>query len=68
VRHRLTAHGARLRAEGQALVDTVLHASFQNLSATELDQLGELLDKALRNEPDQARDDIRPSGRSRRGR
>src|SRR5215475_5153649 len=51
VRHRLTAHGARLRAEGQARVDNVLQASLQNLSATELDQLGELLDKALSHDP-----------------
>ena len=51
VRHRLTAQGARLRAEGQALVDAVLQASFQNLSAAELGQLGELLDKALSCDP-----------------
>lgn len=51
VRHRLTDEGARLRAEGQALVDAVLEASFQNLSATELDQLGDLLDKALASDP-----------------
>jgi DNA-binding MarR family transcriptional regulator len=68
VRHRLTAHGARLRAEGQALVDVVLQASFQELSAAELDQLGKLLDKALRRDPIQSLDDIRPSGRSRRAR
>jgi len=63
VRHRLTARGARLRAEGQALVDTVLQASFQNLSAAELNQLGELLDKALGHDPIQALPDIRPSAR-----
>jgi len=64
VRHRLTALGARLRAEGQALVDAVLQASFQTLSATELDQLGELLDKALRRDPVQALDDVRRFERS----
>ncbi|WP_410641697.1 MarR family winged helix-turn-helix transcriptional regulator [Amycolatopsis sp. lyj-346] len=47
VRHRLTEEGARLRAEGQDLVDAVVESSFRDLSATQLDQLGELLDRAL---------------------
>ncbi|MGW3041144.1 MarR family winged helix-turn-helix transcriptional regulator [Kitasatospora sp. NPDC001159] len=51
VRHRITEEGARLRAEGQAIADALLTSSFQNLSATELDQLGALLDKALGSDP-----------------
>jgi DNA-binding MarR family transcriptional regulator len=51
VRHRLTAEGARLRADGQALVDSSLRASFRNLSVAELGQLGELLNKALGCDP-----------------
>ncbi|MFB9687427.1 MarR family winged helix-turn-helix transcriptional regulator [Amycolatopsis plumensis] len=47
VRHRLTAEGARLRAEGQKLVDGIAESSFGALSAAELDQLGELLERAL---------------------
>ena len=47
VRHRLTEEGARLRAAGQDLVDEVVAASFQHLSAAQVDQLGELLTIAL---------------------
>ncbi|WIX98862.1 MarR family transcriptional regulator [Amycolatopsis mongoliensis] len=51
VRHRLTEEGARLRAEGQELVDAVAESSFRDLSAAQLDQLGELLDRALGPDP-----------------
>jgi DNA-binding MarR family transcriptional regulator len=51
VRHRLTEEGARLRAGGQDLVDAVSESSFRDLSATQLDQLGELLDVALGADP-----------------
>lgn len=51
VRHRLTEKGARLRAEGQDLVDAVAESSFHDLSQAQLDQLGELLDRALGPDP-----------------
>jgi DNA-binding MarR family transcriptional regulator len=51
VRHRLTPEGARLRAEGQELVDGIAESSFRDLSEAELDQLGELLDRALGPDP-----------------
>jgi len=51
VRHRLTEEGARLRAAGQELVDTVVESSFQDLSPAQLDQLGHLLDLALGADP-----------------
>ncbi|MEU0793520.1 MarR family winged helix-turn-helix transcriptional regulator [Amycolatopsis sp. NPDC005961] len=51
VRHRLTEEGARLRAEGQSLVDAVAESSFRDLSGAQLDQLGELLDRALGPDP-----------------
>jgi DNA-binding MarR family transcriptional regulator len=51
VRHRLTGEGARLRAEGQDLVDGVAESSFRDLSQAELDQLGALLERALGPEP-----------------
>ncbi|WP_284744242.1 MarR family winged helix-turn-helix transcriptional regulator [Amycolatopsis sp. RTGN1] len=51
VRHRLTEEGARLRAEGQGLVDAVAESSFGDFSAAQLDQLGELLDRALGPDP-----------------
>jgi len=51
VRHRLTEKGARLRAEGQDLVDGVAESSFRDLSEAQLDQLGELLDRALGPDP-----------------
>ncbi|MEU0879461.1 MarR family transcriptional regulator [Lentzea sp. NPDC005914] len=47
VRHKLTEEGARLRAEGQELVDGIAETSFSALSAAQLDQLGDLLDAAL---------------------
>ena len=51
VRHRLTEEGARLRAEGQDVVDGVVESSFRDLSEAQLDQLGELLDRALGPDP-----------------
>ena len=51
VRHRLTEEGARLRAEGQGLVDAIAESSFRDLSAAQLNQLGELLDRALGPDP-----------------
>ncbi|WP_410612671.1 MarR family winged helix-turn-helix transcriptional regulator [Amycolatopsis sp. lyj-109] len=51
VRHRLTEEGARLRAEGQHLVDGVAESSFRDLSQAQLDQLGELLERALGADP-----------------
>ncbi|MGW5741916.1 MarR family winged helix-turn-helix transcriptional regulator [Amycolatopsis sp. NPDC003861] len=51
VRHRLTEEGARLRAEGQDLVDGVVESSFRDLSEAQVDQLGELLDRALGPDP-----------------
>ncbi len=51
VRHQLTEEGARLRAAGQAAVDTVVESSFQALTQTQLNQLGELLDLALGPDP-----------------
>ncbi|MEV7095340.1 MarR family winged helix-turn-helix transcriptional regulator [Amycolatopsis sp. NPDC051045] len=51
VRHRLTEEGARLRAEGQDLADAVVESSFRDLSEAQLDQLGELLDRALGPDP-----------------
>lgn len=51
VRHRLTEEGARLRAQGQELADAIVESSFRDLSAEELDRLGELLDRALGPDP-----------------
>ena len=51
VKHRLTEKGERLRAAGQDAVDAVFESSFQNLSAAQLDQIGELLDAALGPDP-----------------
>ncbi|MFD9698849.1 MarR family winged helix-turn-helix transcriptional regulator [Lentzea sp. NPDC059081] len=51
VRHRLTDEGERLRAAGQELVDGVVQASFQHLSATQIEQLGALLDVVLATDP-----------------
>ncbi|GAA4205955.1 MarR family winged helix-turn-helix transcriptional regulator [Actinocatenispora rupis] len=51
VRHRLTPDGERLRAAGQDAVDGVLEASFDGLTARQLDQLGDLLDAALGPDP-----------------
>lgn len=51
VRHRLTEQGERLRAEGQKAVDGVFSTTLQHLTADDLEQLGELLDKALGDDP-----------------
>jgi DNA-binding MarR family transcriptional regulator len=51
VRHRLTEEGARLRAEGQDLVNVIAESSYRDLSQAQLDQLGELLDRALGPDP-----------------
>src|SRR3954470_19570135 len=51
VKHRLTSEGERLRVAGQELVDEVFERSFDGLTATQLDQLGELLDTALGRDP-----------------
>ena len=51
VRHKLTPEGERLRAAGQEAVDVVFDSSFRAMSATQLDQLGELLDAALGPDP-----------------
>ena len=51
VRHRLTEEGSRLRAAGQDAVDAVFESSFHDLSAAQLDRLGELLDAALGPDP-----------------
>ena len=51
VKHRLTEKGARLRAEGQEIMDGVLAESFRLLTPAQLGQLGELLDLALGPDP-----------------
>ncbi|MGV9298380.1 MULTISPECIES: MarR family winged helix-turn-helix transcriptional regulator [Amycolatopsis] len=51
VRHRLTEKGAELRAAGQELADVVVKASFNRLSAAQLNELGALLDVALESDP-----------------
>jgi DNA-binding MarR family transcriptional regulator len=51
VKHRLTEEGARLRAEGQDVVGIVFQSSLSALSADQLNQLGELLDRALGPDP-----------------
>jgi DNA-binding MarR family transcriptional regulator len=51
VRHQLTEEGARLRAAGQDAVDAIVESSFQALTQTQLNQLGELLDLALGPDP-----------------
>ncbi|TDO52937.1 DNA-binding MarR family transcriptional regulator [Kribbella sp. VKM Ac-2571] len=51
VKHRLTAKGEQLRAEGQAAVNDVFKSSFHNLSAAQLQQLGDLLNTALGPDP-----------------
>jgi DNA-binding MarR family transcriptional regulator len=51
VRHRLTDEGERLRAAGQEAVDAVFRSSFRELSAAQIDQLGDLLDLALGPDP-----------------
>lgn len=52
VKHRLTAEGDRLRAAGQVEADRVVAGSFDRLSDGQLDQLGDLLDRALGEHPD----------------
>jgi DNA-binding MarR family transcriptional regulator len=51
VKHRLTAKGEQLRAEGQEAVNDVFKTSFHTLSAAQLQQLGDLLDAALGPDP-----------------
>ncbi|MET8995829.1 MarR family transcriptional regulator [Amycolatopsis sp. Hca4] len=51
VRHRLTEKGARLRADGQELVDQVVESSFRDLSPDQIDALGDLLAIALGPDP-----------------
>jgi DNA-binding MarR family transcriptional regulator len=51
VRHQLTAEGARLRAAGQEAVDAIVESSFQDLTPTQLNQLGDLLAQALGPDP-----------------
>jgi DNA-binding MarR family transcriptional regulator len=51
VKHRLTTKGEQLRAEGQEAVNDVFKSSFHNLSAGQLQQLGDLLDAALGPDP-----------------
>ncbi|MFH8533985.1 MarR family winged helix-turn-helix transcriptional regulator [Streptomyces tendae] len=50
VRHRLTEEGARLLAEGQAVVDGIVASSFGALSAEQLNCLGALLDVVIEAE------------------
>jgi DNA-binding MarR family transcriptional regulator len=47
VKHRLTEKGEQLRAEGQEAVDEVFKTSFDSLTPTQLQQLGDLLTTAL---------------------
>ncbi|WP_427892307.1 MarR family winged helix-turn-helix transcriptional regulator [Kribbella sp. GL6] len=51
VKHRLTAKGEELRAEGQEAVNAVLKTSLDSLTPAQLDQLGTLLDAALGPDP-----------------
>ncbi|MFD7160634.1 MarR family winged helix-turn-helix transcriptional regulator [Kribbella sp. NPDC059898] len=51
VKHRLTAKGEELRAEGQEAVNAVFETSFDTLTPAQLDQLGGLLDVALGPDP-----------------
>ncbi|GAA1121803.1 MarR family transcriptional regulator [Kribbella jejuensis] len=51
VKHRLTPKGEQLRADGQDAVNAVFKTSFTNLSASQLEQLGDLLDAALGPNP-----------------
>lgn len=51
VKHRLTAEGERLRAAGQKAVDGVFATSLGSLTAAEVDRLGDLLEKALAEDP-----------------
>ncbi|MEU7141604.1 MarR family winged helix-turn-helix transcriptional regulator [Nocardia sp. NPDC046473] len=47
VRHRLTAKGEEIRAEGARRVRETQHRSFDGLSPAQIDTLGELLDQIL---------------------
>ncbi|MFF0267198.1 MarR family winged helix-turn-helix transcriptional regulator [Kribbella sp. NPDC004536] len=51
VKHRLTPKGEQLRADGQEAVNAVVKTSFDTLSPTQLQQLGDLLDTALGPDP-----------------
>ena len=51
VKHRLTPKGEQLRAEGQEAVNAVFKSSFHNLSPTQLQHLGDLLNAALGPNP-----------------
>jgi DNA-binding MarR family transcriptional regulator len=51
VNHRLTPKGEQLRADGQEAVNAVFKTSFDTLSPTQLQQLGDLLDTALGPDP-----------------
>lgn len=51
VRHRLTPKGEQLRADGQDAVNAVFKTSFAHLSASQLEQLGDLLELALGPNP-----------------
>src|SRR6185436_19751694 len=48
VKHRLTDEGERLRSAGQSLVDEVFTRSFAGLTDSQIEQLGTLLDAALK--------------------
>jgi DNA-binding MarR family transcriptional regulator len=47
VRHRITAKGEAIRAEGAKRAAIVVQRSFAGLSAAEIDQLGALLERVL---------------------
>lgn len=51
VRHRLTDEGECLRVAGQQVVDEVFARSFDGLTDHQVDQLGDLLDRALGSDP-----------------
>lgn len=51
VKHRLTAKGEQLRADGQDAVNDVFKSSFHTLSPAQLQQLGDLLATALGPDP-----------------
>jgi DNA-binding MarR family transcriptional regulator len=51
VKHRITDEGQRLRAAGQQAAEAIVDSSFGALSATQIDQLGDLLDAALGPDP-----------------
>jgi DNA-binding MarR family transcriptional regulator len=51
VKHRITARGESIRADGQRRVSAALSRSFAGLTAAQRDTLGALLDKLLREGP-----------------